>query len=99
MRACAKRKGVETCAQCERFPCIRYRLFRVVSWLLSIEKKLPHQKVRMGNLARIGCIGTDAWLQEQGQRWACPECATPFSWYAKNCSQCGREVESLKDFK
>jgi hypothetical protein len=98
VRSCALKHGVETCAQCESYPCIRYKLFRIVSWLVSLDKKLPHQKVRLVNLSRLKGVGTSAWRAEQQRQWTCPDCATPFSWYAKACGNCGREVESLKDY-
>jgi hypothetical protein len=99
VRACAKRKGtVEFCTQCESYPCWRTRLFQVFAWLFSVEKKLPHQKTKQPNLARVACVGRTPWLLEQQARWRCPDCGAAYSWYATACASCHRELGSLKSF-
>ncbi len=99
VRACAKRHGLAgPCTECASYPCLRTRLFRLFAWLLAIEKKLPHQKSKQPNLARIAEVGQAAWLQEQEAAWRCPKCATPFSWYAEQCRRCGEPLANLKGF-
>lgn len=99
MRACArKRADVTFCTDCSRYPCFRFKVFRVIAWLTSLEKKLPHQKSKRINLERIRCVGMETWLAEQEQEWRCPDCQTRFSWYSSTCGKCGRELESLKAY-
>jgi hypothetical protein len=99
IRACARRRGLAgPCTECASYPCLRMRLYRLVAWLSSIEKKLPHQKSKPPNLARIACIGQAAWLDEQASTWRCPKCSTPYSWYSEQCRGCGEPLAHLKGF-
>ena len=99
IRNCARKKGtVAVCTACERYPCFRHWVFGIVAWLFSIKKKLPHQKTKDPNLARIGCVGSQKWLVEQEEAWRCPECRMPFSWYRATCATCGRDLDGLKNF-
>ena len=99
MRSCARKRGnVELCVDCADYPCLRTRLLGLVVRLMSLERKLPHQRVRRANQERIRCVGLAEWLVEQDRRWRCPQCGTLFSWYRATCPQCGRELDSLKGF-
>jgi hypothetical protein len=99
LRSCARKKGnVELCVDCADYPCLRTRLMGLITWMLSLERKLPHQRSRHSNRERIRCAGMTEWLAEQDRQWRCPQCETRFSWYRATCSKCGRELESLKNF-
>ena len=89
---------IETCLDCKRYPCWRHKFFKIVVALLNFEKKLPHQKIKPRNLQTIREKGLRAWLEEQQRVWACPDCQTSFSWYQRKCKQCGRELDSIKDY-
>lgn len=53
IRACAIAKGLQVCAQCEEFPCLRLRDFT---------RRYPFV---LKNNERIREIGLEAWLAEQ----------------------------------
>ena len=89
---------IETCLDCKRYPCWRHKFFKIVIALLNFEKKLPHQKIKPRNLQTIREKGLRAWLEEQQRVWACPDCQTSFSWYQRKCKQCGRVLDSIKDY-
>ena len=58
---CVKKRGFETCAECDAFPCERYDKF------LAWDSFLSHEVCR-GNLDRIKEVGLSGWLGEQGER-------------------------------
>jgi hypothetical protein len=99
LRVCAKQRGIATvCADCEKYPCLRIKLMGLVVWLFGVEKKLPHQRTKRGNLERIRSIGVAEWLREQDRHWRCPECQTQFSWYRRTCGTCGQDLRARKGF-
>jgi len=84
--ACCARHGVESCAFCAEFPCKEILSFAEDEW--------PHHREVMDNLIRIKEIATEAWLQEQAKKWACPSCKTKTHWYQNKCHKCGAEWEA-----
>ena len=83
-RACARRKGLEFCAECADYPCEALVAFR--------NDKHPHHSIVLHNLERISTVGGPAWREEQRARWSCPACGEPFTWYADGCPSCGKPV-------
>jgi hypothetical protein len=99
MRACAKKRGiVNSCAECSRYPCFRFALFRLITVLASLEKKLPHIKTRKAHRLRMVQIGVDRWQVEQDAHWRCPNCGARYSWYATNCPSCQSDLSKLDRF-
>ncbi len=93
MRACASSRGFEFCSGCGDFPCGEYE--RVASF----GKRLPtHFMITMKNLSEIREKGAEEWRRLQVERWACPSCGAPFSWYAVNCA-CGCDLQGRKDWE
>jgi hypothetical protein len=88
LRACAEDKGVDHCIDCADYPCKTYGKWR------SAERILPHVGEAVSSLEAIKRDGVKSWLAAQKKRWACPECGTSFSWYAEQCSTCGRKLGS-----
>ena len=98
VRKCAKEKmNVESCLECEKYPCITFRIFNFFRWLMK--KKLPHVTLIPENQNFIKKNGVSAWLEDQERKWKCPECNTHFTWYMKECKNCGKNLESVKDFR
>ena len=56
IRKCAKKKGVELCADCEEFPC--HRIEGLAKGYINL---IPDMK-------RMKEIGFDAWFEEQQER-------------------------------
>jgi len=93
---CAKKKGVESCGLCRKYPCFNFTLVNAVVWLRRLNKKLPHVVVRQPNLEFIRQFGRDVFLSQQQRAWCCPQCGSPLSWYQEKCPSCGKEVESVR---
>lgn len=93
MRKCASSRGFEFCSECWDFPCDEY------ARLASIGGRLPpHFLITMKNLYEIREKGADEWRRLQVERWTCPSCGAPFSWYAGSCA-CGRDLRGMKDWE
>jgi hypothetical protein len=60
----------------------------------SVAKFLPHSREAASSLEAIKRDGVDPWLAAQKKRWSCPDCGSPFSWYAPECYKCGRRLVS-----
>ncbi len=95
MRKCAIEKEVESCIECNDFPCSNYEISKEKEVITGI---LPQIKAIPKNLKEIKRDGVEKWLENQKQKWECPQCQTSFTWQRETCSNCGRELESLKDF-
>ncbi len=85
-RDCASSKGVSHCVACPEYPCNIYRQWQ------SAARFLPHVSEAGPSLSTISRDGFDSWLEGQKERWSCPDCGTPFSWYAVVCPSCGRSL-------
>ncbi len=92
LRTCAASRGIEFCIDCREFPCAEYR--RIASFGSSLP---PHFLVIVRNLAEIREKGADEWRRLQVERWTCPDCGAPYSWYAERCA-CGTDVSRRKDW-
>ena len=86
LRRCAREKGIAHCVDCADYPCRMYRAWQ------SVAKFLPHAREAPFSLETIKRDGVDSWLAAQKKRWSCPDCGSPFSWYAPKCHQCGRRL-------
>jgi rubrerythrin len=48
-----------------------------------------HRKEYLPNLKKIREMGAQEWVQYEGERWRCPQCGLPMSWYDAECPRCG----------
>jgi len=93
IRDCASKRGFRFCSECVEFPCGEYR------GIASLGDRIPpHFKVTMRNLAEVREKGIEEWRRLQVERWACPSCGAPFSWYATSCA-CGQDLDGIKDWQ
>ncbi len=88
LRRCAREKGIEHCIDCADYPCKMYRAWQ------STARFLPHTQGAPSGLEAIKQDGVGPWLTAQKKRWSCPDCGTPFSWYAQACHRCGCNLMS-----
>lgn len=95
IRNCAINRNMEHCNDCNDYPC---NIFNELIHDFSNQFKLPHLKIIPKNLLTIKNIGVNPWLSEQEKQWKCPECQTSFSWYTPNCTNCGKDLEKIKDY-
>lgn len=88
IRKCAIDNRVDHCLDCPSYPCA------LTGNLHRAESFLPHLKTCDENMRRIKDTGTSKWLSEQEDKWRCPECKTPFSWYTGTCKNCGKDLKA-----
>jgi hypothetical protein len=90
MKVCAANKqNVTRCSDCKELPC-----YHVTN---MINTGLLHRAEYLPNLERIRKMGARKWVQYEEERWLCPRCGLPMSWYDAGCARCG-EPRSEKLF-
>ena len=89
LKHCVLKRGLETCAFCEEYPCDMLTDFN--------NDKYPHHSTVIPNLDVIRKQGIENWMREQDQRWRCTECGTRFTWYDETCKSCGTKVFNCVD--
>ena len=91
---CARKRQVESCLTCDKYPCMIHHIANIVKKLLRIERKLPHLQCIPENRAAIAQYGMAEWLIQQEQHWKCPQCGTSVTWYQRQCEECGTALEA-----
>jgi hypothetical protein len=82
MKVCAANKqNVTRCSDCEELPC--YRITNMIN------TGLLHRAEYLPNLEKIREMGVQEWVKYEEERWRCPQCGLPMSWYDAECSGCG----------
>ncbi|MBN2371233.1 MAG: DUF3795 domain-containing protein [Vicinamibacteria bacterium] len=83
IRLCAANKeNVARCSNCEELPC--HRITNLIN-----TGGYPHRKEYLPNLEKIREMGVREWIKCEEERWRCPRCRLPMSWYDTNCARCG----------
>jgi hypothetical protein len=91
IRLCAANKQNNSrCSDCEELPC------KHVTNLINMGN-YPHRNEYLPNLAKIREMGVQEWVKYEEERWLCPKCHLPMSWYDAECPGCG-EPRSKKLF-
>jgi hypothetical protein len=84
MRDCAAKKpDVTRCPDCKEFPCSKITGF-------NNDGMLHHAEV-LDNCRHIREAGIGEWTKSEVERWSCPQCRKPMSWYDGKCSECGAQ--------
>ena len=82
IRKCAAKKQDDSrCSDCEELPC--YRITNMIN------TGLLHRAEYLPNLEKIREMGVQEWVKSEEERWRCPQCGLPMSWYDAECSGCG----------
>jgi len=82
MKECAANKqNVTRCSDCEELPC--YRITNMIN------TGLLHRAEYLPNLEKIREMGVQEWVKYEEERWRCPRCGLPMSWYDAECVGCG----------
>jgi hypothetical protein len=89
LKACAKKKGLAFCGECSDFPCDPYAGFRDA-------KEYPYHLDCPGYLKAIASMGAAAWLSSMEEKYRCPRCAKPISWWSGMCPSCGSPVPGYR---
>ena len=83
IRLCALNKQDDSrCTDCEELPCYR------ITNLINMGGYL-HRKEYLPNLEKMREMGVQEWIRYEGERWRCPKCGLPMSWYDAECARCG----------
>jgi hypothetical protein len=83
IRLCAANKQNDSrCDDCEELPCYR------ITNLINMGSYL-HRKEYLPNLKKIREMGVQEWVKYEEERWRCPKCGMPMSWYDAECVGCG----------
>jgi len=77
---CENAISLDSCADCSEMPCAKVTALNDDEW--------EHHSEVITNLNRIKQVGKTAWLQEQQEKWKCPECGERTKWYQKACDKC-----------
>lgn len=70
------------CSHCKDLPCHR------INGLINMGNYL-HRNEYVPNLNKIREIGLEEWVKYEEERWRCPKCGLPMSWYDAECIRCG----------
>jgi hypothetical protein len=77
---CKNKKGVDTCTDCNEFPCQALNEFKT---------KMPHRAKIIDAQKRMKTTGNEKWLIEMKDYFSCPQCNTINSAYHLACRKCG----------
>ena len=80
-RCAANKQDVTRCSDCTELPCSRITNF--------INTGLLHRAEYLPNLQKIREMGVEEWVAYEEERWRCPRCGLPMSWYDAECPGCG----------
>jgi hypothetical protein len=85
-KCCVDKKGIESCGDCDDFPCSKLIQFRCSPiWI--------HHLPVIENLRRRKIIGAEKWDEEQREVWS-------NEWYLERCLWLQKECENrLKRFR
>lgn len=78
IKNCVKEKEIESCSQCDEWPC-------------SIINRFPipiGKKVIMRSIPQLRELGTAKWVEKEEERYLCPNCGNFLFRGAKRCNKC-----------
>jgi len=83
--SCASKKSPQSkrCFDCSDFACDRINKF-------NNDGMLHHAEV-LPNLRQIRSVGLNKWAKLEEEKWSCPKCKSPVTWYDPACSKCGEK--------
>ena len=78
VKACAQKKNLEGCHECDDFPCNNIKNFPMEIAINGILESVPLRKV----------LGTERWVAEVEKHYTCSKCGTLLYRHATECSNC-----------
>jgi hypothetical protein len=86
IRTCAGEKRLESCHECEDFPCDHFSTFPFEISKQQMLAALPRWKE----------LGTEKWVRETEKRFTCSYCGSLLHRYATACNRCRKPTNFLK---
>ncbi|NVM53408.1 MAG: DUF3795 domain-containing protein [Candidatus Helarchaeota archaeon] len=83
IRTCTKKKSLESCHQCDEFPCKFIKNFPIPVGKKVILRAIPEWRK----------LGTEKWIESEEKRYHCPECGNPLFRGTKRCNKCKIAVD------
>ena len=83
IRDCVEEKGIEGCHECDEFPCAFIEEFPMTIGRKVILRAVPERREK----------GTEQWMQDELDRYLCPDCGHKLFRGAGRCNQCGISVD------
>ena len=83
MKKCAREKGIESCAECDEYPCKNIEKFPFKMFLKRQDWDLKYRKEH----------GKEKWLEKTIKMNTCASCGNLCHWKANRCRSCGAEME------
>ena len=78
IRACAQKKSLPGCHQCDDFPCNNIKKFPMEIAINGI----------LEGVARRKELGTERWVAETEEKYTCSKCGALLHRYANKCNNC-----------
>ncbi len=78
IKACAQKKSLPGCHQCDDFPCNNIRKFPMEIAINGI----------LEGVARRKELGTERWVAETEEKYTCSKCGTLLHRYTNQCNNC-----------
>ncbi len=82
IKSCVKEKELEGCHQCETWPCKIIERFPIPVGKQVIMRAIPQWRE----------YGTEKWVEEEENRYHCPDCGNPLFRGVRRCNKCGISV-------
>ena len=82
IKSCVQKKGIESCAECQEFPCETIENFPVPQFIRKVKWDVSCRKE----------IGKDNWIAKSIELNTCPSCESLNHWVAKRCISCKQEL-------
>jgi hypothetical protein len=78
IKKCTQDKGIKGCYQCDEFPCKYINNFPIPVGKKVILRSIPAWRE----------LGTEKWVEQEEERYRCPECGNKLFRGAKKCNNC-----------
>ena len=83
IKSCVKEKGIESCHECNEYPCKYIKKFPMPVGRKVIKRAIPFWRE----------YGTEKYVEAEIERYHCPECGNPLFRGAKRCNKCNMSVD------
>ena len=83
LKKCVQKKGLESCVECEEFPCRKIERFPAKEFIKKLKWDVNYHKK----------YGKDKWIEKTIELNTCQDCNTLNHWQAHLCKSCGNKLK------